>query len=67
MLPSERVVLIDFINERHTQREAKRQAEREKQAPRGEPDVELDPSTLGLYPEPKADAQPLSHSGIRRK
>ena len=35
-----------------------------KQAPYGEPDVGLDPRTLGSHPEPKADAQPLSHSGV---
>ena len=29
-----------------------------------EPDVGLDPETLGSRPESKADAQPLSHSGI---
>ena len=28
-----------------------------------EPDAELDPRTLGLQSEPKADAQPLSHPG----
>ena len=28
-----------------------------------EPDAELHPKTLGSLPEPKADAQPLSHSG----
>ena len=37
---------------------------REKQAPRGEPDVGLDPRTAGSRPEPKADAQPLSYPGI---
>ena len=30
----------------------------------GEPDVGLDPRTLGSCLEPKADAQPLSHPGI---
>ena len=44
---------------RDTQREAETQVEGEA-APCGEPDVGLDPRTLGLYPEPKADAQPLS-------
>ena len=47
---------------RDTQRKAETQAEGE--APPGEPDVELDPRTLGLWPEPKADAQPLSHPGV---
>ena len=32
--------------------------------PKGEPDVGLDPRTLGSRPEPKADAQALSHPGI---
>ena len=47
-----------FIHEWHRERQ------REKQAPRGEPDVELDPRTLQPRPEPKADAQLLSHPGI---
>ena len=51
-----------FIQERH--RERQRQRERQKQAPCGEPDVGLDPRTLGSYPEPKADAQPLNHPGV---
>ena len=38
--------------------------QREKQAPFGEPDVELDPRTPGSCPEPKADTQLLSHPGI---
>ena len=38
--------------------------QREKQAPCREPDVGLDPVTLGSRLEPKADAQPLSHPGI---
>ena len=29
-----------------------------------EPDAGLDPRTLGSHPEPKADAQPLSHPGV---
>ena len=32
-------------------------------SPIGDPDVELEPRTLGSQPEPKGDAQPLSHSG----
>ena len=44
---------------RDTQRGRDRQ--REKQAPYGEPDAGLDPRTPGSRPEPKADAQPLSH------
>ena len=31
--------------------------------PAGRPDVGLEPRTLGSHPEPKADAQPLSHPG----
>ena len=45
---------------RDTQREAETR-QREKQAPCEEPDVGPDPRTLGLCPEPKADAQPQSH------
>ena len=37
--------------------------QREKQAPCEEPNVGLDPRTPGSRPEPKADAQPLSHPG----
>ena len=38
-------------------------SQREKQDPRRELDAGLDPRTLGSQPEPKADAQPLSHPG----
>ena len=38
-----------------------RHREREKQAPHREPDMELDLGTLGSHPEPKAEAQLLSH------
>ena len=41
-----------------------RERQREKQAPYKNPDVELDSRTLGSHPEPKADAQLLSHPGI---
>ena len=51
-----------FIHERH--RERWRHRQREKQAPYGEPDVGLNPRTPGSWPEPKADAQPLSHLGV---
>ena len=37
---------------------------REKQAPRGDPDVELDSRTTGSCPELKADTQPLSYSSV---
>ena len=40
-----------------------RDRQREKQALHGEPNVELDLRTPGKYSEPKADVQPLSHSG----
>ena len=45
------------------QRERQRHRQREKQAPCGELDAGLDPRTPGSRPEPKADAQPLSHPG----
>ena len=48
---------------RDTERERQRHRQREKQAPCREPDAGLDPRTLGSHPEPKADAQPLSHPG----
>ena len=47
--------------------ERQRQRQREKQAPCRESDAELDPRTLGSHPEPKADAQPLSHPGIPKR
>ena len=53
---------ILFIHERHRERQRHRQ--REKQAPSVELDVGLDPGTTGSRPEPKTDAQPLSHPGI---
>ena len=40
-----------------------RDRDMEKQTPYREPDVGLDPRTPGSQPEPKADAQPLSHPG----
>ena len=48
---------------RGTEREAETQAGGEAGSC-GEPDVGLDPRTPGSHPELKADAQPLSHSGI---
>ena len=50
---------------RDTEREKERQRhrEREKQALCREPDAGLDPRIPGSRPEPKADAQPLSHPG----
>ena len=50
---------------RDTQRERQRHRQREKQAPCGEPDAGLDPRTPESGPEPKADAQPLSHPGTQ--
>ena len=44
---------------RNTERQRYRHGE--KQAPRREPDVGLDPKTPGSCPEPKADAQSLNH------
>ena len=52
---------------RDTQRERQRHRQREKQAPCREPDVGLDLGTLGSRPEPKAEAQPLSHTGTPEK
>ena len=54
---------IFFFYARETESEKQRHRQREKQAPPREPDVGLDPRTLGSQPEPKADAQPLSHPG----
>ena len=47
-----------------SRRERQRPRQKEKQAPCREPDVGLDPRTPGLRPEPRADAQPLSHPGV---
>ena len=38
-----------------------RDKQREKPVPHKKPHVGLDPRTPGSHPEPKADAQPLSH------
>ena len=48
-----------MIYERHRERQRHRQ--KEKQAPYGEADAELNPRTPDSGPEPKADAQSLSH------
>lgn len=45
-------------------RDRREQRQRENQAPQGDPNVGLDPRTPGSYPEPKAEAQPLSHPGV---
>ena len=49
-----------YLFMRHTEQEAETQAEGEAGSLR-EPDVGLDPGTPGSQPQPKADAQPLSH------
>ena len=47
------------------EREAETQAEEEAGSPWSrEPNVGLSPRTPGSLPEPKADAQPLSHPGV---
>ena len=46
-------------------RDTETQAEGEAGSMQGSlPNVGLDPRTPGSHPEPKADAQPLSHPGI---
>ena len=49
---------------RDAERERQTHRQKEKQAPCKELDVELDAGTPGSHPEPKADAQPLSHPGV---
>ena len=49
---------------RDRERERQRQSQREKQAPCREPDMGLDPGTLGSRPGLKAGAKPLSQPGI---
>ena len=51
------------MRDTHRDRERQRHRQREKQAPCREPNAGLDPRTLRSRPEPKADAQPLSHPG----
>ena len=53
-----------FIHEKHRKRERQTHRQREKQTPCGEPDVGLDPRTPELFPEMKADAQPLNHPRV---
>ena len=48
-------------------RERQRHRQKEKQASCREPDVGLDPRTLASRPEPKVDAQLLSHPGVPRE
>ena len=49
---------------RDTQREAGTRGQREKQAPCKKPSAGLNPGSPGSRPEPKADAQLLSHPGV---
>ena len=49
---------------RDIHRERQRHRQREKQAPRREPDVGLNPWTLGSHPELKVDTQLLSHPDV---
>ena len=49
---------------RDTEKEAETHRQREKQAPYRKPNVGLDTGTPGSHPEPKADAQPLSHPDV---
>ena len=45
-------------------RDTERHRQREKQAPCREPNVRLDPRTLGSWPESTADTHRLSHPGV---
>ena len=55
---------ILFIYSLKTHGERQRHRQREKQAPCRDPDVGLDPGSLGSRPGPKAGAKPLRHPGI---
>ena len=46
---------------RDTQRSRGKNIGRGREAPQWDADVGLDPGIPGTHPEPKADAQPLSH------
>ena len=61
--PSTTFIFKDFIYLFIRDRERQRYRQREKQAPHGEPNPGLDLRTPGSPPEPKTDAQPLSHPG----
>ena len=54
--------LLIYLFMRDTERGRHRQ--REKQAPCRKPDMGLNPRTPESRPEPKTDAQPLSHPGV---
>ena len=45
-------------------REREREMQRHKQTACKEPDAGLEPGNPGSHPEPKAGAQPLSHTGV---
>ena len=53
-----------YLFMRDTESERGRDRQREKPVPCREPDVGLNPGIPESHPEPKADAQPLSHPGI---
>ena len=53
-----------FLFMRDTERERQRHRQKKKQVPCREPDEGLSPSAQGSQPEPKEDAQPLSHPGV---
>ena len=52
----------DFIHERHTER-GRDIGRGRTRLPVGSPNAGLNPGAPGSRPEPKADAQPLSHPG----
>ena len=63
MIPFFKKILFIYLFMRDTQREAETQAEGEVGFPQGAQCGTPSPN-LGPHPEPKADAQPLSHPGI---
>ena len=52
-----------FIHKRHRER-GRDPGRGRSRLHEGRPDVGLDPGTPGSGPEPKAEAQPLSHPGV---
>ena len=52
-----------YLFMRDRERERQRHRQREKQAPCREPDAVLDPRPPESRPEPRSDAQQLSHPG----